>query len=197
MENTRLTPNLLTSIVLLTAVSASAAPPATRPVYATPADVVAAAQRANKEDDFETILNCQSPAGQQKMVKFVITIMARSPATRPADAERDAFELRHRLSDRTPRAGETPGQVVDRLIGDLPDSRAFLLDFMTQQKAIRAKRPPSTRPAPDLTNLVVSPDGLTATGDLSRRDPDGGTMSQHISFSKIDGSWLLNDMMFY
>lgn len=177
---------------------ALAAVPATRPVYDSPAAVVAASRQAYRTGDVRTGIDCLSPVGRQKAARFVTMMLVRGHSTTlPAKdaAERQAFEDKYGLSDRTPRPGETTDQLIDRLTAAIPDQRAFLTDFAARAQQSH-KAPSSTAPSPELTGVTVAADGRTATADLSRTNGNG-TMTQHLHFTKVDGGWLLDDLMFY
>lgn len=182
---------------------ASAETPSTRAIYATPAEVVAAAQKATAEKDMAASLDCYSPAGHDALAKFILWAVASTPTTvpasQPANPERAEFEAKYGLDRRERKAGESTEQFATRLMEGLPDRRAFLVDFMTRQQTHQAKRPPATRPSEplELQDVQIDASGTNATAKLLRKSRDGGTMSQNVKFEKIDGSWRIATVMMY
>ena len=171
-------------------------------VYATPEEVVTACRAANARHDAAGVLDCYSPQMQDAMTKMIMTMIAATPTTLPAgqspDPQKVAFEARHRLADRQQRSGESRDDFAARLITNLPDKRAFLLDFMQRQAAHASTRPASTQPAPQMSDVTIDPSGNTATAKLSRAEADGrGSTSQVVKFEKIDGSWRLASLMMF
>jgi len=187
------------SIALLLASAAAApaaAPPATMraAVFATPADVLAAARRA-KDDPNQ--FDYFTPDAQDQLARMIVFMVVRGrPTTLPADvqAAKAEFEAAWGLDRREPRPGESDEQRIDRLLEQIPDKRTFLVDFRRRQQATTAPaRPaPSTRPASVLEDVQISPDGTTATGRLVHREDERSSTSQQVKFRKIDGSWRID-----
>jgi hypothetical protein len=172
---------------------------ATRPVYPSPADVLAACQKANHDGDARAFVDCYSSQAHKHFLKFLIMMIANSPTTLPTgqvDPEKAAFEAKYGLDHREKRPGETNAQLVDRLDAGVTDPRGCLIDFMTHQFANRPKDRPAS-PAPELQNIQIDGQGETAVGKLVRHEANGGTMSQNAKFRKSDGSWLLDDIVFF
>ena len=194
------------AIVVLAAFAALASEPPTRPVFQTPADAVSASIAANAKGDIDAILATQSDGAHRQMAQLIVTMIVQAgPTTVPADEEarREAFLARHGLSDVNPRDGETPEQTADRLLAGMADKRAFLREFGESNLQRRAaKRAATTKPTttpvrPTLSDVVIAPDGTTAIGKLSRRDSDRSETSMTIKFVNVDGSWLIDNMIFY
>ncbi|HEV7299430.1 MAG TPA: hypothetical protein VGN72_08720 [Tepidisphaeraceae bacterium] len=169
-------------------------------VYETPEAVVLAARNANKTGDHVAEIDCYSPAGHAAIARVLMWMIASPPttqsATQPINPDRAAFEARHGLDRRAQKPGESRDDFAKRLVDELPDKRAFLLDFMTKQPP---RRRPTSQPAGplQLQDVTIDPSGTTATAKLVRKGRDGSTMSQEVKFEKIDGSWRIATMMMY
>ncbi|HYO07888.1 MAG TPA: hypothetical protein VER17_02850 [Tepidisphaeraceae bacterium] len=220
------------AVVALIAFIASALRAQTLPaVHASPADVVAACRAAHERGDIAAELDCFGPTGQAAMIKMLMTGFTAAPATLPAgkapDPEKAAFEAKHRLDRRQQRPGESREAFAARLTSELPDQRAFLLDFMTHQRAYAQRRrapaatapaatapaatagagagagaaastQPATKPAaPQLQDVRIDPSGTSATAKLTNTDQHGGTWSQTVKFEKVNGSWRIASLMMF
>jgi hypothetical protein len=169
-------------------------------VYDTPEAVVRAAQMAHEAGDAAAALDCYSPAGHAGMAQVIMWAIA-SPqttqsATQPVNPERAAFEARHGLDRRVQKPGESRNDFAKRLVEELPDTRAFLLDFMSKQPP---RRRPTSQPAepPQLQDVTIDPSGTTATAKLVSKGRNGSASSQKVKFEKIDGSWRIATLMMY
>lgn len=169
-------------------------------VYDTPEAVVRAAQTAHEAGDAMATLDCYSPAGHAGMAQVIMWAIASPPttqsATQPINPDRAAFEARHGLDRRAQKPGESRNDFAKRLVDELPDKRAFLLDFMAKQPP---RRRPTSQPAeaPQLQDVTIDPSGTTATAKLVRKGREGSTMSQTVKFEKIDGSWRIATLMMF
>jgi hypothetical protein len=185
--------------IVLPMVVVAADTPSTRPTYASADEVLAACQKAHHDGDTQAFIDCYSPHAQEHFVHLLLTMIAHSPTSSPsgqADPQKAVFEAKYGLDHRDKNPGETDAQLVDRLAGQIKDQRGFLIDFVSRQDAARPKDLP-VQPTPELQNLQVSPDGKTAAGKLVRHEPDGSAMSQNAKFRKVDGSWLIDDIIFF
>jgi hypothetical protein len=188
---------VIVSLVVFPALIHGAEPTTANAVYVTPADVVAAAMKANREGDIPAEIGCLSPDGQEKWTKLwlriVVSMPTSAPATTDLDKQREAMLAKYGVDLRDRRTGETDAQTVDRFARQIKDKSAFL-------EEIASKQPPRRKdqPTPVLENVQISADGMSAVAKLVRHDADGkGSMSMDVKFQKIDGSWKIDSMIFF
>lgn len=193
----RRTSRHVTALIMLclTAQMAAANPPTTAPSYATPAEVIAASQKALRAGDYQTFVDCYSPDAQEQATEFCIDTLVTNapsgPTTQPMPQPIRAWEKKYDL-DRPRLAGETDDQFDARLAHSIKDKRAFLIDALG---IVRDQAGPDNSPPSELINVNISSDGTTAVAKLVRKDPDGDAMSQDVKFIKIDGSWRLDQIV--
>jgi hypothetical protein len=174
---------------------AAANAPTTAPSYATPADVIAACQKAGRAGDYQTLVDCYSPEGMKQATEFCIDILVSDaptgPSTQPTPQPILALEKKYGL-DRPRRPGESDDLFEARLADAITDKRAFLIEaagiFGDQNQA-------NNNPPSELINVNISSDGKTAVAKLVQKDPDGSAMTQDVKFTKIDGSWKLDQVI--
>lgn len=169
--------------------------PTTAPaIYATPADVFAASEKAARAGDCETYVDCQSPDNQEIFVKLFVQIAMATPTTNPNPSDQDkqilAFMAKYGLDHHDRLAGEADYQWTDRVAALIKDKPAFLKDLMSQNPP-----DPNPGPMPELTDLQIQADGVTATAKAVVHTPDGTAGSQDVKFKKIDGSWRLDSLV--
>jgi hypothetical protein len=161
-------------------------------IYATPADVVAAADKALHAGNAQVLVDCLDADSQEKLTQFFLFAMASdltdAPATAPSDKQKAAFNAKYALDHVQRLPGETDEQMGDRLAKQIKDKRQFLID-MTLQLNDDNKKSGKVIPPMELDNLHIQPDGTTAVGQLVHRQSDGTSDSQDVQFKKIDGAW--------
>ena len=189
-------------VMALTAIGAAGALGAAK--YSTPAAVVAAYEKAHDAGDDGAALDCMSPEGQDKCLKFMVAMELATRQTDPgappptadekkAQAEFDALLAKHGIKDLAKRAGEEEEAYVNRITAQVTDPRTLLVKLMqTMEGAV-----PGTKPAPcrkgELKDLKIT--GDTATAKYVTREESDSTMSQDLKFKQIDGSWMLADFI--
>jgi hypothetical protein len=188
------------TLMVVPAMVAAEAPTTAPSVYVTPADVYAAAAKASRSGDSETLIDCQSPDNQEKLVKLMMFFVIHAPTTAPSisdsDKEKAAFFAKYGLDHHERRAGETDTQLTDRLAAQIPDKAAFLKEMGSIQRA-HNKQASNSAPVPALTNVQIEGDGNTAVGKLISHDANGVTMSMDVQFKKINGSWKIDSLAFF
>lgn len=185
--------------LLIVPVLTSAGTPTTAPtVFATPADVYAAALKATRAGDTRTVVSCLSPETQAEWVSMCVSLILSEPTTAPSDSDKDkvALEAKYGLDHPQRRPGETDEQLADRLAAQIKDKVAFLNEWMSHDAA-QDKADPGSQPAPELVNVHIEGDGTVAVAKLVQHEADGSTTSMDVKFKKIDGSWKIDSMMLF
>ena len=170
---------------------------AARPVYATPAEAVAAAQAAFARDDFEAEVDCFSPDGQKALSKTFLRLLVSMPPaalnSSPMGKEIAAIEAKYGLKDWQRKPGETDEQMIDRLAGGITTKREFVLATMGLNKGHNDKAQVPTM----LEDVHIEDGGESAIGKLVRHEANGATVSQDVRFKKIGGSFLIDNAIFF
>ena len=102
------------------------------PKYSTPAQVVAAYEKAHDAGDDGAGLDCMSPEGQDKCLKFMVGMElatrqtepgapAPTPEEKKAQADMDALLAKHGIKDLAKRAGEEEEACVNRITAHVTD----------------------------------------------------------------------------
>ncbi len=192
------------TVLALVAMGAAGASAAAAPKYSTPAQVVAAYEKAHDAGDDGAGIDCMSPGGQNKCLKFMVGMELATRQTEPgapppsaeekkAQAETDALLAKHGIKDLAKRAGEEEEAYINRITAHVTDQRTLLIKMMQMMEGAV----PGTKPAPcrkgEIKDLKIT--GDTATGKYVTKEEGDSTMSQDLKFKQIDGSWLLADVI--
>ena len=177
---------------------ARAQTPATKK-FATPAEVIKAAEAAHDRGDVAASIDCLSSEGQAEGVNLLLmlaSMMDAGPAPADADAKKGREELqalfaRHGLKDRARKEGEADEAYLQRMAGKVTGRREFLI------AAMNLTNPPEKPVRPcikgELRELKIT--GDTATAAYAVTQADKSVMSQSVKFKKEDGSWRLAGLL--
>jgi hypothetical protein len=171
--------------------------------YATPAEVIAAYEKAHDANDDAAAVDCFSPEGMNRSVKFMVAMematrqpepgaaaAAPTPEEKKAHAAMDALLAKHGIKDLATRQGEDSEAYVNRITAPVTDPRGLMLDLM---KFLETGAKPAPCRKGEVADLKIN--GDDATGKYVVKDPDGSSSSQDLKFKNIDGSWRLADVV--
>lgn len=190
------------AVMMVVALASGVAAAAGATKYSTPAEVLAAYEKAHDAGDDAAGIDCLSVEGQEKSLQFILGMElatrqpepgapAPSAEEKKARAEMDALLAKHGIKDLTPRPGEDTEALVKRITAHVTDRRTLLIDLMKMLAEPGAKPSPCRKG--EVQDLKVA--GDDATGKYVVKEPDNSQSSQDLKFKKVDGSWLLADMV--
>jgi len=186
-------------------------------VYKTPQAVFDARVKAEKDDDYETLVNCYTPDFQRRFVHFFGLIAAGRADLTKKDDEKSKKQLKEYkpLYDALDKHGLT-AEAYEKLRKDagkdakkfekgldalIKDPAAFVVDVAKGMKKVEAfsRNDKAERKLSD-----VKIDGDKASGTLTRttttktKDKDKENVKTNvrkstITFEKVDGSWRIDD----
>ncbi len=159
--------------------------------YETPAAALTAARTAMEQGDLGTWVDCYSTKSQSDQVELFLSFIAHAPSQKEEPSSKLSELLRkHGVSDRSLAPGESEEQFAKRTAGQIRNRRAFLIEVVALKKAGKPQR---KHPEGELINLQIA--GDSAHGEYAINQPDGGTLSQEVHFSKTGGSWRIDSIV--